>query len=131
MPFAGFEDFEECQRTMQEDGHDEDSAQSICGALQAEAKSENGDVGELMNALKEGAGLIADVGVDLNSAVDVPAIDSEWVAMKSDKDGYDRRMDMPLVIKQDGGEEKRITYAPAMIPREPDKEGDVVSTPTV
>jgi len=134
MPFSGFEDFSECKRTMMdEEGHDEDAAEQICGALQSESKAENGNVDELMDALSQGAGLLADVGVDLNSAVDVPAIDSQWVAMKSNKDGYDRRIDSPLLMKQDdnASEKRRITYAPAMIPREPDKEGDVVATQTV
>ena len=135
MPFAGFEDFSSCKRTMMdEEGHDEDAAERICGALQAESKNDNGNVEELRDALARGQGLLSEVGVELNSAVDLPAIDSEWVAFKSETDGYDRRIDTPIVRKADGegdDAEKRIAYAPAMIPREPDKEGDVVATPTV
>jgi len=42
MPFAGFDDFDSCVRTMMDDeGHDEVSARSICGALEEEAKAEN------------------------------------------------------------------------------------------
>jgi len=134
MPFAGFGDFEECQRTMQEDGHDEDSAQSICGALQAEAKSDHGNVDELREALQRGAGLVADVGVDLVSGVDVPAVNSKWTMLKSgDTDGHDWRANSPILLSKADDEdgERRISYAAAMIPREPDKEGDVVPTPTV
>lgn len=135
MPFDGFEDFDECKRTMmEEDGHDESAAENICGALQQEAKSEHGNVDELMNALNQGAGLIADVGVDLVSGVDVPAVDSKWVMTKSEDetDGHDFRANSPVLLsKEDGDSDARIAYAAAMIPREPDKEGDVVSTPTV
>jgi hypothetical protein len=134
MPFAGFDSFDSCVRTMtDEEGHDQDSAENICGALQAEAKAENGNVDELMDALERGAGLIADVGVELNSAVDVPAIDSKWVMFKSagESDEYDHRVEAPHLLQKDAESEKRISYAPAMIPREPDKEGDVVPTATV
>ena len=133
MPFAGFDDFDSCVRTMtDEEGHEQDAAERICGALQEEAKAENGNVDELMAALERGRGLIADVGVELNSAVDRPAIDSKWTMFKSvDKDGHDTQIDAPIVLKQEGDTEKRIAYAPAMIPRAVDKEGDVVSTPTV
>jgi len=126
-------DFSSCKRIMhEEEGHDEQVAEDICGALQQEAKSDHGNPEELLDALREGAGLIADVGVDFNSAVDVPAINSKWVMMKSEEDGYNRQVDTPLVMKQSAPDtEKRISYAPAMIPREPDKEGDVVPTPTV
>ena len=140
MPFAGFDDFDSCVRTMtDEEGHDPDAAERICGALQEEAKAENGNVDELREALERGRGLIADVGVELNSAVDRPAIDSEWVAFKSAgedaPDDANTQIDAPLVFRKsddaDARAEKRIAYAPAMIPREIDKEGDVVATPTV
>jgi hypothetical protein len=134
VPFGGFDDFEDCLDTMvNEEGHDEESAQNICGALQAEAKSDNGDPERLLEALREGSGLVADVGVDLVSGVDVPAVDSKWVMLKSGggRRGHDYRVDTPVLLKDDGDSEKRISYAAAMIPREPDKEGDVVPTPTV
>ena len=100
---------------MDEEGHDEDAAERICGALQAESKNDNGNVEELRDALARGQGLLSEVGVELNSAVDLPAIDSEWVAFKSETDGYDRRIDTPIVRKADGDgddAEKRIAYAP-------------------
>jgi len=130
MPFAGFDDWDECVMTMtEEEGHDQQSAENICGALQAEAKSEQGDVEELKAALERGAGLIADVGVDLVSGVDVPAVDSKWV-MTKDAEGHDWRANSPILLSKDDSDQ-RISHAAAMIPRETDKEGDVVATPTV
>jgi hypothetical protein len=140
MPFSGFDDWDDCIATMtDEEGHSQEAAENICGALQAEAKADNGDPDALMDALREGAGLIADVGVDLVSGVDVPAVDSKWVMMKSGegRDGHDYRAVTPVLLaKEDDeddedGPDRRISYAAAMIPREPDKEGDVVPTPTV
>ena len=131
MPFSGFEDWGDCIQTMtEEEGHDMESAENICGALQAEEKSENGNPEELMAALEQGSGLIADVGVDLVSGVDVPAVDSKWVMMKSDSD-HDYRVTTPVLLSKDDDAEKRIAYAAAMIPREADKEGDVAPTATV
>jgi len=155
VPFAGFDDWSDCVDTMtNEEGHDMESAENICGALQAEEKSEHGNVEELKQALERGAGLIADVGVDLVSGVDVPAVDSKWVMTKSSRNEVvekmathpdmtredaeaevsenleiNKRTQSPLLKADDT--DQRITYAAAMIPREPDKEGDVVATPTV
>jgi len=132
MPFAGFDDWDHCVTTMTEDeGHDQTSAEQICGALQAEAKSDMGNVEELRQALERGRGLIADVGVDILSGVGEPAIDSKWTMFKSDDDSHDYGTHSPIVTKADTDGEKRIAYAAAMIPRELDKEGDVVPTPTV
>ena len=131
MPFAGFEGWSDCMDTMQDErGYGEDKAENVCGALQAEEKSENGNPEELMAALEQGSGLIADVGVDLVSGVDVPAVDSKWVMMKSDSD-HDYRVNTPVLLSKDDDAEKRIAYAAAMIPREADKEGDVAPTATV
>lgn len=127
-------DMSSCVTLMGDQGYDEDSAARICEALSEEASADHGNVAELQAAIERGRGLIADIGVELNSAVDQPAIDSKWVMFKSVDDApedFDTQMDMPFVFKQDGREEKRIAYAPAMIPRELDKEGDVVPTPTV
>ena len=132
-------DVEACVGVMQEDGHDEDTARRMCEVMHEEASAENGNVDELREAFGRAKGLIADVGVELNSAVDKPAIDSEWVAFKSEGDAgpddANTQIDAPLVFRKSDDaetrEEKRIAYAPAMIPREIDKEGDVVATPTV
>jgi len=37
-PFGPFDDFEDCKTSMMGDGYDEDSAEQICGSLQAELK---------------------------------------------------------------------------------------------
>ena len=136
MPFAGFDDWDDCMSTMtNEEGYNEDAAERICGALQAEAKSEYGDPEELWNALKDAGGMILDGTLDLVSGVDVPAIDSKWVMMKADRSEYDWETTAPILLSKaddDGeGEEDRLSFAPAMIPREPDKEGEVVPTATV
>ena len=81
-------DMSSCMRIMtEEEGHDEESAAKICEALAQEASNDNGNVEELRDALARGQGLLSEVGVELNSAVDLPAIDSEWVAFKSETDG--------------------------------------------
>lgn len=131
MPDEGLPggDMSSCMTIMQEDGYDEDAAARICQSLKEEEKSDNGNVDELRDALQRGKGLIADVGVDILSGVDVPAIDSQWVKFKSDDGDYDWRVSSRLVTKDE--DDKRIAYAAAMIPRELDKEGDVVPTPTV
>lgn len=123
-------DMSACMNIMQDDGHDEEAAAKICEALRQEAAADNGDPDALREAIQQGTGLVSDVSVDLNSAVDVPAVDSEWVMMKSEGD-HNRQFKRDLVMKQGSGEEKRISYAPAMIPRETDKEGDVVPTSVV
>jgi len=134
VPFSGFDDWDDCIQTMtEEEGHDQESAENICGALQAEEKSDHGDADALMDALERGSGLIADVGVDLVSGVDVPAVDSKWVMTKSGggRRGRDYRATTPVLLSKADDPDQRITYAAAMIPREPDKEGDVAPTPTV
>jgi hypothetical protein len=134
VPIGEFDDWEDCIETMtSEEGHDEETAEDICGALEQEAKSDHGDARALFDAIKQGSGLIADVGVDLVSGVDVPAVDSKWVMTKSGgaRKGHDFRANSPVLLAKDADTDQRLSYAAAMVPREPDKEGDVVSTPTV
>jgi hypothetical protein len=38
MPFARWENFQECKLEQMETGHDEDSAEKICGAIQERAE---------------------------------------------------------------------------------------------
>lgn len=42
-PFAGFDDFDDCLSTMQEQGHDEEVARRICGQLQEEHENDMTD----------------------------------------------------------------------------------------
>lgn len=118
---------------VDERGMTEDQAGGLCQSLKEEEKSDLGNVAELREAIENGAGLIADVGVDLVSGVDVPAVDSKWVMTKSADaaDGHDYRAQSPILLAKADDGDKRLSYAAAMIPREPDKEGDVVATPTV
>jgi hypothetical protein len=134
MPIPGFDDWDDCVSSMMdEQGYDEKTAEAVCGSLEQEAKAEHGDARQLLESIREAGGMILDAAIDLNSAVEVPAIDSRWVAMKSaDSEQGNTRIESQLVLKQDrDDEEKRISYAPAMIPREIDKEGDLVPTPVV
>lgn len=122
-------DMSACMNIMQdENDYTEEQAAKVCQALSEEKDAENGNVEELKDALADASRLISDVGVDLNSAVDVPAIDSKFVAFKS-SDGDGKELRSRLVLKDDA--DKQIAYAPAMIPREIDKEGDVVPTSVV
>jgi hypothetical protein len=70
------------------------------------------------------------VGVDILSGVDVPAIDSQMLTLKSNGDGV-WGGERQVLLRKDDDTERRISSAAAMIPREPDKEGETVSTPTV
>lgn len=44
MPFAGFNDFDECKNKMMSDGKSEDSANRICGAIKAKVEGHTQDV---------------------------------------------------------------------------------------
>lgn len=135
MSFAGFDDRDDAVQSLLSDGYDRDAAEAIADALESEANAENGDADQLLESIKNAGGMILDAAIDLNSAVDVPAIDSKWVMFKSASDDapgeYNRKIDTEIVLKEDTEGEKRISFAPAMIPREPDKEGEVVPTPVV
>ena len=45
-PFAGFDDFDDCMSTMEEDGATTEEAEQICGSLQAEYKNAMSDIKE-------------------------------------------------------------------------------------
>jgi hypothetical protein len=108
----------------------DDTAERIARELDSEASHDLGDPAELWASIKDGRGIIADVGVDILSGVDVPAVDSTMLAMKS-KTGNVWGGERDILLAKDADEEQRISYAAAMIPREADKEGETVSTPTV
>jgi hypothetical protein len=107
-----------------------DTAQRLARELDAEASHDLGDADELYQSMKDGAGMIADVGVDILSGVDVPAIDSQMLTLKSNGNGV-WGGERQVLLRKDDDTERRISSAAAMIPREPDKEGETVSTPTV
>jgi hypothetical protein len=54
IPFARWPDFAACKREMMDEGHDEDSAKRICGAIQARSEK-----GELYKAVNEGLDIIS------------------------------------------------------------------------
>lgn len=126
MP-AGFDSADEFKEWF--DGPRE-VAERLWSDLQAEAAHDHGDAGAFIEGIKNGSGYIADVGVEILSGVDVPAIDSQMLTLKSET-GEVWGGERDVLLRKDDDEDRRISYAAAMIPREPDKEGDVVSTPQV
>jgi phage gp29-like protein len=46
MPFGEYEDFDDCVRKQMAEGHDEESARRICGALQRDLESGNAEAAE-------------------------------------------------------------------------------------
>lgn len=141
MPFAGFEDWEDCIDTMvNEEGYTEEEAEKICGSLEAEAKLEEGDPeGLLKEIMNNATNIITDLGLDLVSAVKTPAQPSDWIMLKSEDSEYDWNSQTPIVfneeiakqVSEEGDEEKRIAFAPALVPNQTDKEGDVVPSATI
>lgn len=89
---------------------------------------ENGDVVESARELW------LDLDVQVVSTVENPAHRSEVVAMKNEDTERARAEEVPLLTykeEKDSEQEEGLIYAPAMVPDEPDKEGDVVPTPVV
>jgi len=118
-----------------------DRAERVAEDIAREANHDLGDPAALYNSVTAGSGLIVDADLELVSGVETPAVDSDFVALKSTEEsteetpaGEGGRGRVPVLLKEESAEEradKRVSYAPAMIPREPDKEGDVVGTATV
>jgi hypothetical protein len=130
-PFGPFEDFDDCVETLLADDDDltEDEAENICGAME-----ENPD--DFFSSLADKAqAILSNLEVTFVSGVDTPAQDSEMLLMKSvDADVQElrksadwSRTDLDLLVKQtDEEREEQKTWAPALIPGEVDKQGDVV-----
>ncbi len=143
MPFAGFDDFDSCVVSMQNEGYDKESAKKICGALQSEYE-ENGkeSAKDLLEKIKTHAdNIITDLHLKLLSVVENPAQPSDIVLTKDDDEDKDFKKEVPVlqptektvkennddepVIKLDNSD-KQIVYAPAMVPNITDKQGDVI-----
>ncbi len=129
MPFLDWEDFESCVVDMQEEGYDKESAEAICGSLEEESDNYGEESAESLKEqiLSSASGLIDDLYLELVSAVETPAQPSDWVLMKSDKKSFDWKTSSDIVFSDLSKEEdKRIAYAPAMVPDITDKQGDVI-----
>lgn len=130
-PFGPFEDFDDCVETLLADDDDleREEAENICGAME-----ENPD--DFFSSLADKAqAILSNLKVTFVSGVDTPAQDSEMLLMKSaDADVQDllddadwSRTERELLVKQSDDErEEQKTWAPALIPGEVDKQGDVV-----
>jgi len=147
-PFTGpngqtFETFDACVSTFSdEEGIDDPEA--FCAWLQEEGKEALSDP----NADE----VLTELTVEYVSAVDNPAQDSEWLIAK-DAEGYPEaepgdafrekvksesdwsRENVPIFIRKekdgDDGAEKQVAFAPVLIPKEADKQGDVIPTPAI
>jgi len=127
MPIANFENFDSClTHMMEEEGYSEEDAKKICGSLEAERNDEEGNLSALINEISNADSIITDLGLDLVSAVENPAQPSDWIMMKSDNEDYDWKSSSPFLVESEKEEEKRIAYAPALVPNTTDEDGDVV-----
>lgn len=86
--------------------------------------------------------VLAGLEVEFVSAVDRPAQDSEWLIAKNaeDPDGDRHRWQSEVTLyvrKDDAGsddgerEAKQIAFAPVLVPKEADKDGDVIPKPAI
>ena len=134
-PFPGydFDDFDGCVRTFADEPSIDDP-EAFCAWLEeegAEALSDpNAD--EVLAALE----------VEFVSAVDRPAQDSEWLIAKNAEDPEGDRhrwqSEVTLYVRKDDadgedgdGEAKQIAFAPVLVPKEADKDGDVIPKPAI
>lgn len=155
MPFGDWEDFDACVTDMmQEQDYDENTAERVCGALQErlkeaeedakefqqiiqeEMEAEEGNVNDLLDSIENAGSVISDGVLEMVSAVSNPAQPSEWVMMKSENSNYDWKSTSPLLLdnndsKEDDGEDLRVGVAPALVPNEVDKDGDVVPATSI
>ena len=129
MPFAGFDDWDDCMDTMtEEEGYDKETAEQVCGALQAEHEKEQGNPEKLLNAINNGAkNILNELGLKNFSFVDNPAQPSKFVRMKSDDE---IKVENKLVRKEDK-DDWSVVYGAVMIPNEKDKQGDVIPAHTI
>jgi len=129
-----YTDEETVAERLTEHGLGATHAEAVAEQVAAEAEHELGDAETLYEHITEAESLILDASLELVSGVETPAVDSEFVAMKSHTEAEESSEGgggyTPLLLHK-ASEEKRVSVAPAMIPREPDKEGDVVATETV
>lgn len=99
-PFGGFEDFDDCLRTMREQGHGEEAAASICGALKREVE---GAAGQIIQSAHP-----ADRGVLMNTLLadaefDHPACEDRRIELQAGADDDDATAltdDVPLMVRR-------------------------------
>jgi len=130
MPFAGFNDFNDCKETMMnEEGHDKESAEKICGALESENEKDEGKPKELLNEIMDGAKqILNDLTLENFSFVDEPAQPSHFTRMKSNNDDNNKfEITNKLVTKKSEKDDWSVIYGAVMIPNVTDKQGDIIT----
>lgn len=143
FPGYDFDDFDGCITAFQDEPSIDDP-EAFCAWLDEEGAEALSDP----NAEEVLAGL----EVEFVSAVDRPAQDSEWLIAKS-AEGYPdisdddfpnhveknsdwSRTNQPLYIRKADGDDgereaKQIAFAPVLVPKEADKDGDVIPKPSI
>jgi len=135
FPGYGFDTFDGCVDAMSDEA-DIDDPETFCGWLDSEGKE----------ALDDPAAdeVLTDLSVEYVSAVDEPAQDSEWLIAKNATapDGNDHRWrsETRLYVAKrqsdtakmsDRDTPKKVAFAPVLVPKEADKQGDVIPRPTI
>ena len=133
FPGHDFDTFDGCVAAVGDDPAIDDP-EGFCEWLEEEGKDALSD--------PNAQDVLATVGVEFVSAVDTPAQDSEWVIAKNEEgpDGETHRWQSETTLyvakRDDGdeaskGDEKQIAFAPVLIPKEADKQGDVIPKPAI
>lgn len=134
FPDYPFDTFDGCVAEMS--GKPEiDDAQSFCGWLDSGGKQALQD--------PDAEEVLTELNVEYVSAVDEPAQDSEWLIAKdaTDPDGSKHRWQTETRlyvsksskddVSADDDEVKQVAFAPVLVPKEADKQGDVIPKPTI
>lgn len=127
--FPGFDAFSDVDGCKLHFEGDVDDPGALCRWLQENGKDALDD--------PEAEDVLLSVGTEFVSGVDNPAQDSQWLIAKDvegpDGENHRWKSDAPLVVhkghgvdKEDGEDERQITFAPVLIPGEADKQGDVI-----
>lgn len=129
-PFRGFDfdDFDGCVASV---GSEVDDPEAFCQWLKEEGKQALSD--------PHAEEVLPELQVEYVSAVDTPAQDSEWVIAKDaeDPDGNEHRWksEVTLYVSKSGERKdddvKQVAFAPVLIPKEADKQGDVIPMPAI
>lgn len=129
-PFPGydFDTFDGCVTAMSDEV---DDPEAFCNWLEEEGKDALSD--------PEAQEVLSTIEVEFVSPVDTPAQDSEWLIAKNAEgpDGKTHRWqsEATLYVSKSESEKdedvKQVAFAPVLIPKEADKQGDVIPMPAI
>lgn len=129
-PFPGydFDSFDGCVTAMSDEV---DDPEAFCNWLEEEGKDALSD--------PEAQEVLSTLEVEFVSAVDTPAQDSEWLIAKDAEgpDGETHRWQSEATLYVSKSESrkdddvKQVAFAPVLIPKEADKQGDVIPAPAI